>query len=182
MDPDNNALLTGQLTPVSWSGPTNDNTIEVLLPLVKHYFPKAKLWALRVPPAETAETLGQKLAPLFGQAHSPAVAIASTDLTHYGQAYGFAPAGSGQKGEAFRRQNDRSFIEASLAGDLDLMLKTGQQNRAACSAGAAVAAVKLALILGAKGREVDSYASSDIMPGPQSVGYAGVEFFLNQTA
>ncbi|MDR1085816.1 MAG: AmmeMemoRadiSam system protein B [Deltaproteobacteria bacterium] len=176
MDPANNDRLGGSLKPFIWSGPTDDNTIEVLLPLVKYYFPRTKLWALRVPPSETAVLLGRTLAALIQNSEEKILIVASTDLTHYGRAYGFAPAGSGPEGEKFRQQNDRSFIEASLALDTDLMLKTGRQNRAACSAGAAMAAVRAVSLLGGLGWEVDSYGSSDIMPGPQCVGYAGLEF------
>jgi AmmeMemoRadiSam system protein B len=175
LDPAQNALLAN-FNQFVWSGSTNDNTIEVLLPLVKFYFPEALLWPLRVPPAAAAGLLGETLYAILRDRSEPALVVASTDLTHYGQAYGFAPAGPGQPGEEFRLQNDRAFIEAVLALDPGRALAAGQKKKAACSAGAAAAAVQLASLFKAKAIEVDSYASSDIMPGPQSVGYAGLEF------
>jgi AmmeMemoRadiSam system protein B len=170
--------LVASFNPVTWAGPTNDNTIEVMLPLIKHYFPNVKLWPFRVPPTLAAARLGEVLFDFLKDRPKPALVVASTDLTHYGQAYGFAPAGSGQSGEDFRLQNDRSFIEAALALDIGQMLVTGHVNRAACSVGAAMVAARLATLNRAVAREVDSYASSDVMPGPQSVGYAGLEFVL----
>jgi AmmeMemoRadiSam system protein B len=174
MDASLNDLLAS-LNPLVWSGGSNDNTIEVLLPLVKLYFPKAKLWALRAPPSELAVALGEIIYNYWREEPSVLV-VASTDLTHYGQAYRFAPAGLGEAGEKFRRENDRLFIDACLALDIEGTLQAGLNNRAACSAGAAAAMAYLAKLSQAVGFEVDSYASSDIMPGPQSVGYAGLEF------
>ncbi|MDR1873233.1 MAG: AmmeMemoRadiSam system protein B [Deltaproteobacteria bacterium] len=167
-----------EFAPVLWSGPSNDNTIEVLLPLVKYYFPQASLWPVRVPPSPLAVKFGDQLAEFLSKSPDPTLVVASTDLTHYGQAYGFAPMGEGPLGDAFRLNNDRAFIEAALSLDPERILVTGQENRGSCSAGAVVVATRLALQKGAKGQEVDSYASSDIMPGPQSVGYAGLEFVL----
>jgi AmmeMemoRadiSam system protein B len=172
-----NALLAG-FEPRQWPGPTNDNTVEVLLPLVKAYFPGAAIWPLRVPPAAAAERLGEALYAFMRDRPEPALVVASTDLTHYGQAYGFAPAGPGEAGEEFRRKNDRAFVEAALALDPGRALAVGHKKKAACSAGAAAAALRLASLFKAQGLEVDSYASSDVMPGPQSVGYAGLEFVL----
>jgi AmmeMemoRadiSam system protein B len=114
-----------------------DNTVEVLVPMARFFFPQARLLALRLPAdssscetgkrlAEAAETLGRKL-----------VAIGSTDLTHYGRNYGFSPQGQGSKALAWVREiNDRRFINAVLAGDLALVLSRAAEEFSACSAGA----------------------------------------------
>jgi AmmeMemoRadiSam system protein B len=167
--------LAGPQLPFSpWEGPTNDNTVEVELPLVKHYFPDSSLVALRVPPDESASFLGESLSRLG--AEGGLLVVASTDLTHYGPAYAFAPAGLGPAGEKFRRQNDEKFIQAALSLDLPEILRLGNHQRAACSAGAAATAAFIARSLGLAGSLVDHYASADILPGDQSVGYAGIVY------
>jgi AmmeMemoRadiSam system protein B len=169
-----NKLLT-DFNPLIWSGPTQDNTIEILTPLVKFYFPETKLWPLRIPPSNSAIKVGEIVLSLM-KTNPKILIVASTDLTHYGQNYGFEPAGSGPKGEEFRRANDRLFIEAALSLNIEAALSLSLNKQAACSAGAVATLLHLAQVKGAQGFEVDYYASSDISPGPQSVGYAGLEF------
>ena len=167
------------LSTLPWSGPTQDNTIEVVLPLVKYFFPKASLLAFRAPPSAVASQLGQALAQGCASPFDSTLVVASTDLTHYGPAYGFAPAGLGPAGATFRRQNDEIFIKAALAMDQSALLAT-HQKRAACSAGAAMAAAKVAELKGAVGTLIDHYASSDVSPergeSAMAVGYAGLEY------
>jgi AmmeMemoRadiSam system protein B len=158
----------------AWTGPTNDNTIEVILPLVKFLSPSARLWALRTAPDAGALALGRLLAE--ASAGRRTLVVASTDLTHYGRAYGFAPAGEGEAGETFRRENDLAFIEAALPPDPSAMIELGVRRQAACSAGAAAAAAQLAKLSGAEGQLVDHFSSYDVIPGPQSVGYAGIVY------
>lgn len=164
----------GRLALASWEGPTQDNTVEVELPLVRHFFPRARVLALRAAPDASALALAEALAAaLKGER---ALLVASTDLTHYGAAYGFAPAGPGAAGERFREQNDRAFIDAALAMDPEEMLNLANLRRAACSAGAAAAVARMASDLGCRSRLIDYYASTDILPGDQSVGYAGIVY------
>ena len=66
----------------------------------------------------------------------------STDLTHYGPNYGFAPKGFGPEAVKWVKEvNDRKFIDQALKLDGPGMLKAAQQDQSACSAGGAVAAV-----------------------------------------
>jgi AmmeMemoRadiSam system protein B len=168
-------LTGGKVRFRTWQGPTDDNTVEVELPLVRHYFPRARVLALRAAPDAGAMALAAGL--LKALAGKRVLAVASTDLTHYGAAYGFAPAGPGAAGERFREKNDLAFVDAALARDPETMLELGNGNRAACSAGAAAACAWLASELGAKARLIDYYSSSDILPGgEQSVGYAGIVY------
>jgi AmmeMemoRadiSam system protein B len=114
-----------------------DNTVEVLIPMARFFFPRARLLALRLPAdsssyktgkclAEAAEALGRKLA-----------VVGSTDLTHYGRNYGFSPQGQGGKALAWVREiNDRRFIDAVLAGGPVMVLNRAEEELSACSAGA----------------------------------------------
>ncbi|MDR1312370.1 MAG: AmmeMemoRadiSam system protein B [Deltaproteobacteria bacterium] len=164
----------GALSLQIWRGPTGDNTVEVELPLVKHYFPKARVLALRASPDASAVALASALLKVL--AGEKTLVVASTDLTHYGEAYGFEPAGPGAAGERFRERNDASFIEAALAMDPEEMLALGNERFAACSAGAAAAAACMASEMKCKSRLIDYYSSTDVMPGNQSVGYAGIVY------
>jgi AmmeMemoRadiSam system protein B len=169
-----NDLLTGEQTPYIWRGPTDDNTIEVQLPLVKLFCPKAVLWPLRVPPSSAALALGRLLAELSKT--RSVLLVASTDRTHYGRAYGFAPKGGGEEGEAFRLENDLVFLEAAMRLDPEAMMEAGEGRRAACSSGAAAAAAEMAKRLSLASVLLGHYSSFDVRPAPQSVGYAAVAY------
>jgi AmmeMemoRadiSam system protein B len=158
----------------TWVGQTNDNTIEVELPLVKRFFPESSVLALRATPDLSAKVLGSALSELF--LNEKTLFVASTDLTHYGAAYDFCPAGIGPQGELFRERNDKNFIQAALSLGLADVLKLGNENRAACSAGAVAAVLAIASDAGAKGFLLDYYSSTDVLPGDQSVGYAGIVY------
>jgi AmmeMemoRadiSam system protein B len=176
LSPEYNGMLADKSLDVRvWAGGTDDNTIEVEMPLVKLFFPESRALALRAAPDPSAMELGEALLGLLSGKR--ALLLASTDLTHYGEAYGFAPAGPGQAGLEYRERNDRAFIDAALALDSGSILELGNNHRAACSAGAAAAVSRIASELGLKGSLIDYYSSSDVQGGGGgglSVGYAGI--------
>ena len=153
-----------------------DNTIEVQLPLVKYFFPQAKLLALRAPHSDTAIELGQAVAAVAKELKVSILVFGSTDLTHYGPNYGWSPKGYGPEAVKWVKEvNDKKFIDQALKLDGPGMLKTAQADQSACSAGGAVAAVAAAKADGArKAALIDYYTSYDVMPGDSFVGYAGV--------
>jgi AmmeMemoRadiSam system protein B len=153
-----------------------DNTIEVQLPFVKYFFPRARALALRSPQSATALELGQAVAAVAKELNVSILAFGSTDLTHYGPNYGFSPKGYGPEAVKWVKEvNDKRFIDAALKLDGAGMLKTAAENQNACSAGGAAAAVAAAKAQGAgKAALVDYYTSYDIMPGDSFVGYAGI--------
>ncbi|MDR2376164.1 MAG: AmmeMemoRadiSam system protein B [Treponema sp.] len=116
-----------------------DNTVEVLLPMARFFFPRARLLALRLPAVSSSCETGKILAELAGTLGRKLVVAGSTDLTHYGQNYGFSPRGQGEGALAWVREvNDRRFIEAVLSGDPRAVLDRAEGERSACSAGAAL--------------------------------------------
>ena len=153
-----------------------DNTIEVQLPFVKYFFPQAKVLALRSPHSATAIELGQAVAAVAKELKVSILVFGSTDLTHYGPNYGFAPKGYGPEAVKWVKEvNDKKFIDQALKLDGPGMLKTAQQDQSACSAGGAVAAVAAAKAEGAhKAALIDYYTSYDVMPSDSFVGYAGI--------
>ena len=95
-----------------------DNSVEVQLPFARYLFPHARVLCLRAAPSEDASALGKAIAAACRQLGRKAAVVGSTDLTHYGPAYGFSPAGSGEKALSWMRDvNDRRFIEALLQMD-----------------------------------------------------------------
>jgi AmmeMemoRadiSam system protein B len=114
-----------------------DNTVEVLIPMARFFFPRVRLLALRLPADPSSYETGRLLAEAAGALGRKLAVLGSTDLTHYGPNYGFCPRGRGQGALAFVREiNDRRFIDAVLSGDGGLVLGRAEEELSACSAGA----------------------------------------------
>ena len=141
--------------------------------------PKAKLLWLRSPPHYEAKELGTALGRASSALEKKVVCVGSTDLTHYGPAYGFMPAGGGEKAEKWvKGTNDKAFIEALLDMNCEAALSLGLKKGSACSAGAAVAALGFALEMGATDARLLEYATSlDVRQDDSFVGYAALAFF-----
>jgi len=104
------------------------------------------------------------------------LAFGSTDLTHYGPNYGWAPQGVGPEAVKWVREvNDQRFLSEVLKLDGTGLLRAAQEDQSACSAGGAAAAVAAARKLGAQKAVLQYYYTSyEIMPGDSFVGYAGI--------
>jgi len=160
-----------------------DNTVEVQLPLVKALFPKAKLLWLRLPAGPAAEEIGQAAAQAVRELGIRAVALGSSDLTHYGPNYGFQPHGLGAEALRWVREvNDKAFLDALLGGDGKAVLERAARDRSACSAGAALGARAFAVEAGASiGSLMEYGTSADAEADPRSipdsfVGYAALSW------
>lgn len=156
-----------------------DNTVEVQLPIVKARFPGSKVLWLRAPNGPAAISLGEALAEASRSLGRKLVCLGSTDLTHYGPAYGYSPAGRGQRAEAWVREvNDKCFIDALLSMDCAAVLERGESDQSACSSGAAAAAIAFATASGATHAQLLGRASSlDVRKDESFVGYAAVGFY-----
>ena len=104
--------------------------------------------------------------------------VGSTDLTHYGPAYGFTPAGLGEKAEKWvKGTNDKAFIDALLDMNGDAVLALAAKKGSACSAGAAAAAIGFALETGSTEARLLAYSTSlEVRRDDSFVGYAAVAF------
>jgi len=164
-----------QDTPHTFPG---DNTIEVQLPLVKYFFPNAAMVPVGVPPSPVANQMGVSAVEVAGEMGLNMVVIGSTDLTHYGENFGFTPAGTGPGAlEWMEKENDAMAMDAILSMDGDEILSQGQKRRNMCCAGAVAATVGSAKAMGAvKGMALDYATSFDKSPGTSFVGYTGVLF------
>jgi AmmeMemoRadiSam system protein B len=112
-----------------------DNTVEVLLPMVKYFFPGAKLLWIRLPSDMVSFETGKLLAKTAGDLGRKLAVLGSTDLTHYGTNYRFSPKGSGKEAlDWVKNVNDRRFIDAVEAGDPEAVLDRAENEYSACSA------------------------------------------------
>ncbi len=153
-----------------------DNTVEVQLPFVRYLSPEAMVLGIRAPPSPDAVFLGTALAEAAARLGRRVVVAGSTDLTHYGSNYDFAPAGSGESAQRWVREvNDRRIVESLVDMDGDAALDRALRERSACSVGGALAAVGYARATGALKGELLQYATSfDVHPAESFVGYAGI--------
>jgi AmmeMemoRadiSam system protein B len=159
-----------------------DNTVEVLLPAVYRLFPGARLLWLRLGSDTRAVEAGALIYRAAASLGCRAVIAGSTDLTHYGAAYGFCPKGHGKAAlDWVKTVNDRRFIEAVLSGDGKAVLERAANEHSACSAGAVLCAMGFAAeknrVRGAA-RLLDYSTSADAPGGGDAdsfVGYAAIE-------
>jgi AmmeMemoRadiSam system protein B len=156
-----------------------DNSVEVLVPLARCLFPDAQLLWLRFPAEKSAFDAGGEIARIAGKLGRKLAVLGSTDLTHYGDNYGFKPRGGGEEALSWVRDiNDARFIEAIQSADPEAILRRAEEDRSACSAGAVLGALGFALERGAAHAELLAYGTSaDQSPGevPDSfVGYAAL--------
>jgi hypothetical protein len=155
----------------------SEHSLEVLLPFVHEIFPEVPVLPLMIPPEASPEEIGERLGSLL--ANRGAVAVASTDLTHYGARFNFTPAGKGEAAHAWMQENDRRMLDRSTrleAGDIP---REALIHRNACGSGALAAATAFARAGGARKGTVlehtDSYAvTGEKGPFETAVGYAGV--------
>jgi MEMO1 family protein len=155
-----------------------DNTIELQLPFIKYFFKNAKIVGMGVPPNPRSLEIGKAVAEISKRLGLAVRVIGSTDLTHYGNNYGFVSQGTGTKALNWvRNQNDRRVIAAMLALDPENVIREALANQNACCAGAAATAIETAKCLGAEQAEELAYATSfDKSPGDSFVGYVGIVF------
>jgi len=159
-----------------------DNTVEVLLPMVRFFFPQARLLWLRLGAQSSSFESGKAIAREAAKLNRKANVIASTDLTHYGDNYGFSPKGRGEAALRWVREtNDAAFIKAVESGNSGEVLRRAGQDSSACSAGAVLGAMGFAQEESLGGARLLEYATSadvrDDEGVPDSfVGYAAMVF------
>jgi AmmeMemoRadiSam system protein B len=160
-----------------------DNTVEVLLPMIRFFFPSAALLWMRLPAMPESFSAGVAIARAAEKLRRTIVVAASCDLTHYGDDYGFAPHGSGAGALHWVREtNDARFIRAVENGDPETVLLRAQKEKSACSVGAVLGALGFAKTADLKparlleyATSVDSLENDEDFPG-SFVGYAGFAF------
>jgi hypothetical protein len=131
-----------------------------------------------VPPIAEAEEVGRRLAQVAQRLGRRAVAIGSSDLTHYGPRHGIAPAGVGEPALAWIERNDRRLLDLVVQMRAQDVLAEAARHHNACGAGAIAAAIGFAAALGATQGHLLHYTTSHaVRPVGQAtdmVGYGAV--------
>lgn len=157
-----------------------EHSIEVQTPMIKYLFPKTSIVPIAVPPGEDAVALGEGIGRVIAERGLNAVVIGSTDLTHYGDNYVFAPAGYGPEAYQWMRENDERIIRLALGLKAREILQEAAANSNACGPGAMAAAVAASKAMGSKGGVLLEHITSyDVYPQGEfemAVGYAGIIF------
>ncbi len=176
------ASLSGELVSsgAATSAPKgfSDNTVEVLLPFVKRFFPDTPIIAVHSPSSQGALHLSAALDDLLEARKLTAVYMGSADLTHYGPNYGFSPKGTGSQAVKWvKEENDRSIVDKALAMDSQGVLNDANQRHNTCSAGPIASVIASAARHKVeKGLLLDYYTSFDIIPNSSFVGYAAIVY------
>lgn len=155
-----------------------DNTIELQLPFIKHFFPDAKILPIGAPPHPDAVKIGERAVELAESLGRTLVVLGSTDLTHYGNHYGFTPKGMGEIAVQWVKEtNDKRMVDCILSLDPEAVIQESLRSLNACCSGAVAAAIAAARRMGARKAEKLVYTTSyDVRPDSNFVGYVGVLF------
>jgi AmmeMemoRadiSam system protein B len=157
-----------------------DNTVEVLLPMARFFFPDASLLWLRLPAELSSFDAGKTIAAAAKNLGCAIAVLASTDLTHYGPNYDFTPHGIGPEALRWMREvNDRHFIDAVESGNPAAVLERAETDSSSCSVGAVLGAMGFAAAESLGPARLLEYGTSagegDDIPD-SFVGYAAVVF------
>jgi len=162
----------------------DEHSLEVIVPFIQYLFGEAKILPIAVPPVSEARQIGEAVGRILAAEQRLAVCIGSTDLTHYGPGYGFAPQGTGQEGISWGKDvNDRRMIDLICGLESEKIVSEAQLHRNACGAGAVAASIGAAVAMGAERAlllgHISSAEVSERLWGRESnesVGYAGIVF------
>jgi AmmeMemoRadiSam system protein B len=155
-----------------------EHSIEVQIPFIRYLFPDAKIVPIMVSPCAEAAHIGEQIAAI---SDSGVVALASTDLTHYGSNYDFIPGGRGEQGLNWvKQENDRRMLDLMLTLAADKVVAEAEERHNACGSGAIAAVLAYAHRLGKERGVLLHYTTSyDVCPERRVdsfVGYGGLVF------
>jgi AmmeMemoRadiSam system protein B len=158
----------------------NEHAVEVELPLIQGAWPGATVLPIEVPLTEDADRIGRETAQQILSQGKRAVFLASSDLTHYGPAYRFTPAGVGEQALNWARDNDRRLLDLIKDLAVERIVPEVKHRYNACGGGAIAATLAACKMAGATKAQVIRHANSYetlrgvIPPDPtNAVGYAG---------
>lgn len=120
----------------------SEHSIEVQLPIIRRLLGDVRIVPIRVSVGPNAAEIGRICAREVAEIGRRAVFIGSTDLTHYGPAYGLESHGRGEAGIRWAKEvNDRRFVERIVALDAAGVIDEAIANGNACGAGAVAATI-----------------------------------------
>lgn len=163
----------------------NEHSIEVQLPFIKFLFPNAKIVPIMPVISNDAIKLGEIVGNIVKEENEEkkksVVVVGTSDLTHYGLNYDFAPKGYGIDALRWVKEiNDKRIIDLMINLEDDKIIEEANKRMNACGPGAISATIAAVKVLGSKKGNLIRYATSyDVFPqyGMDSfVGYAGILF------
>jgi AmmeMemoRadiSam system protein B len=137
-----------------------EHAVEVELPLIQLAWPTASVLAIQTPPNERAVEIGRQTARSVAAAGLRAVYLASSDLTHYGPAYQFSPAGVGISALDWAMENDRRVLQFVTSMRPETIVPEVRRQRNACGAGAIAAMMAACMENGATAARLLRHANS----------------------
>ncbi|HUS90837.1 MAG TPA: AmmeMemoRadiSam system protein B [Phycisphaerae bacterium] len=160
-----------------------EHSLEVQIPIMQGLVKALRIVPIAVPPTDLAVQIGRSVGAVLA-GRSDVCVVGSTDLTHHGSRYGFAPGGQHEAGEQWTRANDRRMIELMERMAAERIVPEARQHHNACGAGAIAATVAASRALGATRGFCLEYSNSyAIVHAKQpwdlddtTVGYAAVVF------
>jgi len=160
-----------------------EHSIEVQLPLMQVVCPEVRVVPINLSPSQQAVQLGRKIGELLKRDFPKASVVGSTDLTHYGPSYGFAPGGLGPAGLAWARENDGRLLKLIQTMQAEKVIEETAARHNACGGGAIAATMAACSAMGAtRGICLEYTTSAEVMErmhsggGADCVGYAAVIF------
>ncbi len=161
---------------------SGEHSLEVQVPFIHRLLPGVPILPVQIPANSGAPDIGTLLADAIRADGRRIAVIASSDLTHYGHRYRFAPAGTGPQALEFGRRNDQMLIDQVLALSPQGVLREAASNFNACGSGALAAAISCSTARGADVARLLHYTTSHDS-GPERardpamfVGYASMLF------
>ncbi|HOJ50333.1 MAG TPA: AmmeMemoRadiSam system protein B [Spirochaetota bacterium] len=151
-----------------------DNTVEIVLPFVKYFFPDVPIIGFRAPSSKLSIKLGNIIRDYADKNNLNLITIGAADLTHYGPNYDFMPAGFGKSGIEWARNNDKKLIDRILSLDAESVLSLANSEYSSCSPGPIASLIEFSKE--SKPFLLDYYTSYDIYPSDSFVGYVGILF------
>jgi MEMO1 family protein len=158
-----------------------EHAVEVELPLIQQAWPNATVLPIEVPLIEDALSIGYATAARIMSEKLRPVFLASSDLTHYGQNYGLAPAGLGFPGLRWAMENDQRLLLLVNQYQAEQIVPEVRGRMNACGGGAIAAMLAACREFGATEARVLRHTNSfqtlaDLAPQSpnNAVGYAAV--------
>lgn len=155
-----------------------DNTVEVLLPMIKYCFPHINILPVRLPASIQAIEWGSRVAKLSVEKGLKSFFIGSTDLSHYGSRFSYMDYGFGENARRIIRGKDRKYLDLLVNQNAEESIIYAINEKTACSSGAAAASLAFALEKGFSNAKIieQKYSFEIYDSGEDFVGYGSLIF------
>ncbi|MDC7233426.1 MAG: AmmeMemoRadiSam system protein B [Spirochaetales bacterium] len=153
-----------------------DNTVEIMLPMIKYLYPEIPVLPVRIPPRTDSIEWGREAWKQCRLQNRNPFFLGSTDLSHYGYRFGYTEYGTGAAAKDKVREEDRAYLNDLATLRIEESLVCANQRKTACSGGAAAAAAAFAEAGGiSKGEVADHKYSYEVFESEGDfVGYGSL--------